>query len=75
MKISKEGNVIIPVAFGVLAALAVGLIFLTRLALGAARPTIGGWWIIAFWGGAALVTWCFVIAFFRIPRRPLLADD
>jgi phosphatidylserine decarboxylase len=74
MKISKEGDVIIPVAFVILGALATGFIFLTRWLLRDC-PWADGWWTIAFWGGAALVTWCFVIAFFRIPARPLLADD
>ncbi len=78
MKISKEGNVIIPVAFLILAALAVGFIFLTRWAL-RFLPEVcvqfDEWCIIAFWGLAALITWGFVIAFFRIPSRPLLADD
>ncbi|MDR2883352.1 MAG: phosphatidylserine decarboxylase family protein [Alistipes sp.] len=81
MKISKEGRVIIPVALVVLAVLAAGLFLLTLMALTrwADGWWAGGWWRIAgpvmgFWGFAALVTWCFVIAFFRIPQRPLLED-
>jgi phosphatidylserine decarboxylase len=79
MKISKEGRVIIPVLGLVLAALAVGFIFLTRWALG---PNITAHLsvlccnpITVFWSLAALVTWGFVIAFFRVPSRPLLSDD
>jgi phosphatidylserine decarboxylase len=58
----------------ILGLLATGFIFLTRWLL-RPWPRIEEWWIIAFWGGAALVTWCFVIAFFRIPTRPRLSDD
>jgi phosphatidylserine decarboxylase len=41
---------------------------------------VGGWWriagpVMAFWGLAALVTWGFVIAFFRIPRREHITDE
>lgn len=74
MKISNEGNIIIPVALLVLALLATGFIFLTRWAL-SFWPGLFGWWVIALWGAAALVTWGFVVAFFRVPARPLLADD
>ncbi len=73
MKISKEGNVIIPVAFVLLGVLAMGLVMLTRWLLRDA-PQWDGWWIVAVWCGGAAVTWGFVIAFFRIPARPLLAD-
>lgn len=69
MKISKEGRVIIPVALLVLAALATGFIFLCRWA------GLFNYWVIAFWSLAALITWGFVIAFFRIPDRPLFSDD
>lgn len=69
MKISKEGSVIIPVAALVLAALAFGIIMLFRLA--GYQPL----WITLFWSAAAFITWLFVIAFFRIPARPLLSDD
>ncbi len=69
MKISKEGRAIIPIAAVILGALAAGIIMLFRLA----------WWyngwIAAFWIAAAVITWGFVVAFFRIPKRPLLADD
>ncbi len=75
MKISKEGNVIIPVALAILAALSTGFMFLTRWILRGCWPAGDGWWVIAFWGLAALVTWGFVIAFFRIPVRPLLSDE
>ncbi len=79
MKLSREGNAIIPVAFAILAATAVGFIFLTRWALTflpeRVAVLIDEWWVIAFWGAAALITWGFVIAFFRIPARPLLADE
>jgi phosphatidylserine decarboxylase len=74
MKISKEGNAIIPAALIILGGVATGFIFLTRWLL-KPYPQIEEWWLIAFWGGAALVTWCFVIAFFRIPSRQLLSDD
>jgi phosphatidylserine decarboxylase len=74
MKISKEGDAVIPIALAILCALAVGFTFLTRWLLHD-HPEWDGWWIIAFWGLGALVTWCFVIAFFRIPERPLLVDD
>jgi phosphatidylserine decarboxylase len=73
MKISKEGNAIIPVALIVLVALAGGFVFLTRWLL-RPWPQIEEWWMIAFFGGAALITWGFVIAFFRIPTRPPLGD-
>jgi phosphatidylserine decarboxylase len=53
----------------VLAALAVGFIFLCRWA------GVSGCWVSAVWGTAAFVTWLLVIWFFRIPRRPLLTDD
>ncbi len=82
MKISKEGRVIIPVALVILSALAFGLWLLTLVVLTrwVDEWWVGGWWRVAgptmaFWGVAALVTWGFVIAFFRIPPRPLLADD
>ncbi len=74
MKISREGNAIIPVALVILGALATGFVFLTRWILKDC-PHLDGPWVIAFWSLAALVTWGFVIAFFRIPKRPLLADD
>ena len=69
MKISKEGRATIPVAAVILGALAAGIIMLFRLA---------DWycvWIAVFWSAAAVITWGFVIAFFRVPKRPLLADD
>ncbi len=69
MKISKEGRGAIAVAALILGAIAAGFIMLSRLI---------PWyniWIAAFWITAAVVTWGFVIAFFRIPKRPLLADD
>ncbi len=69
MKISKEGRVVIPVAALVLGILAISIILLFRLA-----PWYC-WWIAAFWIAAAVITWGFVIAFFRVPKRPLLADD
>ncbi len=75
MKISREGCAIIPVALVILGALATGFVFLTGSILGRHCPQWDGLWVIAFWGLAAFVTWCFVIAFFRIPKRPLLADD
>ncbi|MDR2911687.1 MAG: phosphatidylserine decarboxylase family protein [Alistipes sp.] len=71
MKISKEGRVIIPVALGVLCVLAAGFAFLTAWAL----PQVAGRWIVAFWGVAALVTWGFVVAFFRLPTRERLVDE
>jgi phosphatidylserine decarboxylase len=54
--------------------LATGFIFLTRWLL-RDFPQFEVWWMVAFWGGAALVTWCFVVAFFRTPERPLLSDE
>ena len=75
MKISKEGNAVIPVALVILGALAVGFIFLTVWALPASLLPLWQPWIIAFWCLAAIVTWAFVVWFFRIPQRPLLADD
>ncbi len=75
MKISKEGNAVIPVAFVILGALAIGFIFLTVWAFPASLLPLWQPWIIAFWGLAAIVTWAFVVWFFRIPQRPLLADD
>ncbi len=69
MKISEEGRVIIPVAALILGALAAGIIMLFMLA------DWYGPWIAAFWITAAVTTWGFVIAFFRVPNRPLLADD
>ena len=81
MKISKEGKVIIPVAAVILALTAWGMILLTRWILGPEHTElldlldILGNPIITFWSLAALVTWGFVIAFFRIPERPLLADE
>jgi phosphatidylserine decarboxylase len=62
------------VALVTLGALATGFIFLTRWLL-SDYPQLDGWWVVALWGGAGLVTWGFVVAFFRIPRRPLLADS
>ncbi|MDR1671590.1 MAG: phosphatidylserine decarboxylase family protein [Alistipes sp.] len=73
MKLSREGNAIIPATLAILVALAVGFIFLTRWIF-CSSPVFCAWWAIAFWGGAALVTWCFVIAFFRIPDRESLSD-
>lgn len=67
MKISKEGRAIIPIAAVVLGSVAVGMGWLTWLALG----TSLGW----FWGFAALVTWGFVWAFFRIPERTVFSDE
>jgi phosphatidylserine decarboxylase len=82
MKIRREGSCIIPVAALVLGVLAVGFFCLTLMALTRWMEGwwIGGWWriagpVMAFWGIVALVTWGFVIAFFRIPQRELLADD
>ena len=74
MKISKEGRGAISVALVILGALAGGLIFLTRWLL-QSRPEWDGWWVTAFWALAALVTWGFIIAFFRIPTRPHLTDE
>ncbi len=78
MKISKEGNVIIPVALLVLAILAAGFTWLTYSVIWSCELSgLQKWFpcFIAFWSLAAVVTWCFVIAFFRIPDRPLLAGD
>lgn len=86
MKLSKEGNVIIPAALVILGTLATVFILLTLWLL---EPVFVSLWlesmftalwrlkvgIVIFWGLAALVTWGFTIAFFRIPRRPLLADE
>jgi phosphatidylserine decarboxylase len=55
--------------FAVLAALAVGFIFLSRWA------GLSGCWVSTVWGVAAFVTWLLVIWFFRIPRRPMLTDN
>lgn len=69
MKISKEGRSIIPLAALVLGAAAAGLIILFRYAV---------WdsvWVTAFWSAAALVTWLLVVAFFRVPDRPVLNDE
>jgi phosphatidylserine decarboxylase len=61
---------------------AAGMFLLTLWALAhrAGGWSVSEWWcavwlLAAFWGLAALVTWGFVIAFFRIPSRPLLNDD
>ncbi|MDR2891091.1 MAG: phosphatidylserine decarboxylase family protein [Alistipes sp.] len=82
MTISKEGRVIIPVAFVLLVTLAALFFWATLAALTrwAEGWWVGGWWrvagpVMAFWGAAALVTWGFVVAFFRIPRRSHLTDD
>ncbi len=81
MKISKEGRVIIPVAAVILALLAWGFSALTHWAIGPALDSrlglldLFGHPVDAFWGLAAIVTWGFVVAFFRLPARPLLSDD
>jgi phosphatidylserine decarboxylase len=77
MKISKEGTGAIIVAGIVLAVLACGFIFLTRWVIAVYAPPLMRWFscLIAFWSSAAAITWGFVIAFFRLPTRPLLADD
>jgi phosphatidylserine decarboxylase len=78
MKISKEGRVVIPVALIILAALAGVFILLTYWAIRANGWFVMQEWfpeIVAFWSLAALVTWGFVVAFFRIPDRPILSDD
>ncbi len=76
--ISREARGVVPVAGVVCVLLAVGFMLLTCRLVGfellAACPraiTI----IAAFWGVAAFVTWGFIVWFFRIPIRPLLADD
>jgi phosphatidylserine decarboxylase len=76
MKISREGTGAIVVAGLVLAVAALGFIFLTRwiLSLRAGLVCFDGWWVVAFWSLAAVVTWGFIIAFFRVPTRPLVAD-
>jgi phosphatidylserine decarboxylase len=74
MKISKEGNAIIPATGVILGLLALGLIWLTRWVLGGLAPEFDGSWVVIFWATAAVVTWGFVVAFFRIPERPSLAD-
>jgi len=78
MKISREGRVIIPVAFVILAAVAAAMFWLT-VAVAARLFASAPWSVVvpaaAFWGAAALITWGFVIAFFRIPRRELRSDD
>lgn len=69
MKLSREGRAIIPVSAIILGALAALIIMLFRFA---------GWYcplIAAAVIAAAVITWCFVIAFFRVPERPLLSDD
>lgn len=75
MKISREGNGAIVVALVVLAALATGFIFLTKWILPDRLWLSWQPFAVAFWGVAGLVTWAFVVAFFRIPNRPLLSDD
>ncbi len=75
MKISNEGNVAIPVALVVLGTLATWMAYLTVWVFPAAILPVWKPFIIAFWGLAALITWLFVIWFFRIPRRHLLSDD
>jgi len=70
--------VIIPVAFVILAAVAAGMFWLTLIVT--ARWFASAPWSVvvpaaAFWSAAALVTWGFVIAFFRVPCRELLADE
>jgi phosphatidylserine decarboxylase len=54
--------------------LATGLALLTRWLLGDC-PLFDDYLIACFWAFAALVAWCFVIAFFRVPERPLLSDE
>jgi phosphatidylserine decarboxylase len=75
MTVSKEGRAIIPAAGILLGLLAVGLVWLSRWLLGEFAPDFRGPWVAVFWAVAAVVTWGFVIAFFRIPRRELLADE
>jgi phosphatidylserine decarboxylase len=77
MKISREGTGAIVVAGLVLAAMATGFIFLTRWVVEVSAPSLAEWFacIVAFWSLAAVVTWGFIIAFFRLPCRPLLADE
>lgn len=75
MKISKEGSTVIPVALVFLGALAAGFIFLTVWVFPAAMLPVWKPFIVAFWSLAAIVTWAFIVWFFRIPQRPVLADD
>ncbi len=75
MKITKEGAGAIAVAFVILGVLAGGFIWSTWLILSPLWwfAAVGLGWFVAFWALAGVVTWGFVIAFFRIPRRPV--DD
>jgi phosphatidylserine decarboxylase len=78
MKISREGTGAIEVSGLVLTAMALGFIFLTRWVIKTCIPLLTEWlhYFAAFWSLAALVTWGFIIAFFRVPtRRPLIVDE
>lgn len=74
MIISKEGRGVIPGVVIALGALAVVFTGLSMWAL-ARVEWVEGWWIAAFWMSAALVTSGFVVWFFRVPSRELLADE